>query len=89
MIQNKIVGTYKDEINELKVQNDELAKALGKTPVEKDWAVGKLNSLDISNKESLVESKLNKLPKTRQCELLNISRSETYYKPVKLRRLLT
>ena len=61
----QIVGTYKDEINELKGQNDELAKALGKTTVKRDWAVGKLNSLDISNKGSLVESKLNKLPKTR------------------------
>ena len=61
----QIVGTYKDEIKELKGQNDKLAKALGKTTVKRDWAVGKLNSLDIFNKESIFESKLNKLPKTR------------------------
>lgn len=46
--------------------------------------MGKLNGLGISNKEVLVVPKLNKLSKTRQCELLNISRSGTYYKPVKL-----
>ena len=43
----KVVSEYKSEIKELKVENDELAKALGKATVERDWAVGKLNSLDI------------------------------------------
>ena len=43
------------------------------------FTYGKLNSLDIPNKVSLVESKLNKLSKTSQCELLNLSRSGTYY----------
>ena len=77
----KAVTEYKEQISELKNQNDELAKALGKATVERDWAVGKLNSLDIINKISLVESKLETLSKTRQCELLNISRSGIYYKP--------
>jgi len=36
---SKIVSVYKDEIETLKHQNDELAKALGKTTVERDWAV--------------------------------------------------
>ena len=44
---SKIVSVYKDEIQTLKHQNDELAKALGKTTVERDWAVGKLKSLDL------------------------------------------
>jgi putative transposase len=76
----KAVSEYKDQINELKNQNDELAKALGKATVERDWAVGKLNSLDLSNKKSLVAPKLDILSKTRQCELLKISRSAVYYK---------
>ncbi len=76
----KAVSEYTEQINELKVQNDELAKALGKTTVERDWAVEKLNSLDLSNKKSLVGSKLNTLSTTRQCELLMIHRSTIYYK---------
>lgn len=77
----KAVSEYKDQIDELKVQNDELAKALGKATVERDWAVGKLNSLGLSNKKSLVDPKLHVLSKARQCELLMISRSTVYYKP--------
>ena len=65
----KVVSEYKAEIEELKAQNDELAKALGKATIERDWAVGKLNGLDITNKRSLVDSKLNKLLMARQCEL--------------------
>ena len=76
----KVVSEYKEQINKLKDQNDELAKALGKATVERDWAVGKLSSLDLSNKKSLVAPKLQLLPKARQCELLKISRSGLYYK---------
>lgn len=75
----KAVSEYKTQIEELKNQNDELAKALGKTTVERDWAVGKLSSLDLPNKKSLVTSKLKNVSKTRQCELLNINRSTIYY----------
>ncbi len=64
----------------LKEQNDELAKTLGKTIVERDWAVGKLQSLDLSNRKELVDSKLAMLPKTRKYELLKINRSSMYYK---------
>lgn len=77
----KVVSEYKTEIEELKSQNDELAKALGKATVERDWAMGKLNGLDIVNKRDLVDSKLKQLPMTRQCELLNINRSMLYYQP--------
>lgn len=76
----KVLSEYQEQISDLKEQNDELAKALGKATVERDWAVGKLKSLDLSNRKSLVQSKLDQLPKTRQCELLDISRSTTYYK---------
>jgi len=77
----KVVSEYKTEIEELKSQNDELAKALGKATVERDWALGKLNGLDIANKRGLVDSKLKNLPMARQCELLNINRSMLYYQP--------
>lgn len=82
----KVLSEYQEQISDLKEQNDELAKALGKATVERDWAVGKLKSLDLSNRKSLVQSKLNQLPKTRQCELLDISRSTTYYKVKPLSR---
>lgn len=68
------------ELEKLKKENDELAKTLGRTTVERDWAVGKLKSLDLSNKKRLVDSKL-KLSKTRQCQLLRVSRASLYYKP--------
>lgn len=77
---SKVLSEYQEQINKLKEQNDELAKALGKTTVEKDWAVGKLKSLDLSNRKSLVESKLKLLPKARQCELLEVNRASVYYK---------
>ena len=76
----KAVSEYKDQIDKLNDQNDELAKALGKATVERDWLAGKLSSLGLSNKRSLVDSKLQVLPKTRQCELLGVSRSSVYYK---------
>lgn len=59
----KVVSEYQEQIKELKEQNDALAKALGKTTIERDWAVGKLRSLDLSNRKSLVISKLEQLPK--------------------------
>ncbi|WP_342267970.1 transposase [Candidatus Tisiphia endosymbiont of Empis tessellata] len=76
----KLVSKYQEQINMLKEQNDELAKTLGKTIVERDWAVGKLQSLDLSNRKELVDSKLAMLPKTRKYELLKINRSSMYYK---------
>lgn len=73
--------TYKDEIEELKAENDALAKKLGKTTIEKDWAVGKLKSLDLLNKKELVDSKLDTLSVARQCEIIDLNRSTLYYKP--------
>ena len=75
---------YKEQIEELQEENDALAKKLGKTTIERDWAVGKLKSLDLSNKKDLVDSKLNTIPMTRQCELIDLNRSTLYYqaKPV-------
>ena len=72
----------KDKIEKLKEENDALAKALGRTTVERDWAVGKLKSLDLSKRQGLVDSKLITLSVTRQTKLLAINRSTFYYKPV-------
>ena len=77
----KVVSEYKEEIHRLKEQNDELAKALGKATVERDWAVGKLKGLDMLNKKSLVGSKPKIIAQARQCELLGFNRSSIYYKP--------
>ena len=71
----KVVSEYKTEIEEIKSENDELAKALGKATVERDWALGKLRGLDIANKRDLVDSKLEDLSMARQSELLKINRS--------------
>lgn len=76
----KVLSEYQEEVNKLKEQNEELAKTLGKTIIERDWAVGKLKSLDLSNRKGLVAPKLKSLSQTRQCELLTINRSTIYYK---------
>ena len=77
---SRALKEYKDEIEELRVKNDEYAKALGKLTIENDYLVGKLRSLDSLNKKELVESGL-KISITRQCELLGIARSGLYYTP--------
>lgn len=76
----KVLSEYQEELGKLKEQNEELAKTLGKTIIERDWAVGKLKSLDLLNKKGLVDPKLKSLSQTRQCELLTINRSTIYYK---------
>ena len=78
----KAVQEFKEEISELQSQNDELAKALGKTTIERDWAVGKLkSSVSLNKRKELIEGELN-ITKTRQCKLLHVSRATHYYKPV-------
>ena len=76
---DKATEVYKKQLAAKEAEIDELAKALGKTTVERDWAVKKLVSLDLSNKKSLVDSKLKKISMTSQCKLLGISRATLYY----------
>jgi len=78
---SRAVKEYKEEIEQLKAKNDEYAKTLGRVTVERDWAVGKLKSLDLLNKKSLIDIQAQTLSLSRQCELLRISRSSLYYKP--------
>lgn len=73
---------YRDEIEDLKLENDGLAKALGKATLKAEWAAGKLqSSVSIKERKTLIESGLE-LTKSTQCELLGISRATHYYKPV-------
>jgi len=73
---------YKEKIEKLEKENEELAKTLGKTTIERDWAVGKLKSLDLLNKKSLIEFKHKEISVMRQCELIELNRSSLYYKPI-------
>lgn len=73
---------YKDEIADLKQENEQLAKALGKATVKAEWAEGKLKSLDLINKKSLIDSKHSSLTISEQCDVVGISRSSYYYEPV-------
>ncbi len=73
---------YKEKIIGLQKINDEYAKVVGNLTVEKEWAVKKLKSLGLSNKQQLVDPKLKTLSLTKQAKLLGISRSHFYYEPV-------
>ena len=79
---SRAVKEYKDEIVELEKKVDEYAKTVGQLTVENNWMSGKLRSLDSKKRQAIVESKLHKLSITKQCELLGLSRSSLYYKPV-------
>ena len=79
---NNATREYKEEIEKLKQENDTLAKTLGKTTIERDWAVGKLKSLDLSNKKGLIDSKFKSISVMRQCELIGLNRATLYYEPV-------
>lgn len=78
---SKATKEYKARIEELEAQNNELAKELGKTTVERNWAVKKLKSLDLSHKKSMIEvPKLDTdLSLSRQCRLLGVHKSTYYY----------
>ena len=78
---SKAVKEYKDKVAELNITIDEYAKKVGQLIVEKDWAVGKLQSLDLSDKKEMIESELKTLSVVKQCELLDLNRSNLYYTP--------
>ncbi len=79
----KAVKEYKDEINSLKSKNDEYAKKVGELTLEKDWAVGKLKSLDSSLKKELIDKVEDKtISVVKQCKLLDYSRSNLFYIPM-------
>ena len=83
---SKAVKEYKDKIKELEKKVDKYAKTVGKLTVERDWAVGKLKSLDLFSKRKMVQVQTTKEDKliapSRKHSLLGISRSYNYYTPV-------
>ncbi len=79
----KAVKEYKDEVAKLKVEIGEYAKKVGQLTLEKDWAVGKLKSLDSSYKKELIDRDDEKiLSVLNQCSLIGYNRSNLYYAPM-------
>jgi len=78
-----VVKEYKDEIETLQRDKDNMAKKVGELTLERDFAVEKLVSL-VSSKErkTLVDIKLN-ISLNKQCKLLQVSKSSLYYLPTK------
>ena len=80
---SKAVSSYKDEIKDLNQKVSDYAKKVGELTLEKDWAVGKLKSLDLSTRKSMVGSKLEQsISMDKQCKMLDVNRQGLYYKPV-------
>ena len=84
----RAIQEYKTRIVELEAKNDEYAKVVGQLTVEKDWAVGKLKSLDLSNKKEMIDKSEHKtISVVKQCKLIEFNRSNLFYiprvKPVK------
>jgi len=84
---SSVVKEYKEKITELETEGDQLAKKLGKVIIERDWAVGKLESLDLSTKKAMLDRKegnqaaqiKNILSLNNQLTLLNMSKTAVYY----------
>ena len=76
-----VVKEYKEEIETLQKDKDELAKKVGNLTIEKDFLEGKLVSL-VSSKERkvLVDTKHN-ISLNKQCQLLHVNKSSLYYQP--------
>ena len=79
----KAVKEYKDEVSKLKIEVGEYAKKVGELTLEKEWAVGKLKSLDSSYKKELIDRGENiVLSVVKQCKLINYNRSNLFYTPM-------
>jgi putative transposase len=78
----KAVKEYKDQVVSLNAKIDKYAKTVGKMTVENEWLTGKLQSLGLSDRQSIAQPKLKDISLARQCEILGISRSHFYYTPV-------
>ena len=86
----QVTKSYEESIVKLKHQNDQLAKTLGKTVIERDWAVEKLKSLDLSSRKTfLATPEAHQVRDTastpslnRQLMLLSVSKKAYYYEAV-------
>ena len=78
----KAVEEFKDELKAKNIEIEDLQKQLGKSTMEKEWLAKKLeSSVSLNKRKALIESGLE-ITTTKQCELLHVSRSVYYYKPV-------
>jgi len=79
-----VVKEYKEEISQLQKESDALAKKVGTLTIERDWLEGKLVSLDLSNRKEMIDNQADNktISLNRQLELLQISKTAYYYKPV-------
>ena len=77
----KAVKAYKAETVKLQKTIDDYAKTVGQLTLEKGWLEGKLKSLDLPTKKSMVESELKNISLVKQCEMLGLCRSNHYYVP--------
>jgi len=79
----KAVKEYKVEIDNLNKKVNDYAKKVGELTLEKDWAVGKLKSLDSSLKKELIDKSEDKIISVvKQCKLLDYNRSNLFYIPM-------
>jgi putative transposase len=88
---SQVVKEYKDEIEFLKKQSEQLARKVGTLTIEKDWLEGKLKSLDLSKKINLIkeggvqanqQNNIKNPSLNKQLQLLGISKTAYYYEPV-------
>jgi len=77
----KAVKEYKDENIKLQQTINEYARTVGQLTIEKGWLEGKLKSLGLPIKKSMVEPEHVCISLIKQCEMLGLSRSSHYYHP--------
>jgi putative transposase len=78
----KAIKGYKAENIKLQKTIDDYAKTVGQLTIEKGWLEGKLKSLDLPTKKSMVESELENISVVKQCEMIGLCRANHYYAPV-------
>jgi putative transposase len=81
---SSVVKEYKEEIDKLAKEKEQLAQKLGETIVEKEWLEKKLKSLDLSKKRELIDDKAQVQAKcglsiNKQLKLLGVSKTAYYY----------
>ena len=81
-----VVKEYKEKINKLEREHNQLAKKVGTLTIERDWLAGKLCSLDLSTKKRLASegdvqaAVKHKIPSlNRRLEMMRISKTAWYY----------
>jgi len=82
---SSVVKEYKENIEKLQKEKEQLAKKLGETIIEKEWLEGKLKSLDLSKRIEFIKQDSpqvqakNWLSINKKLKLLNISKTAYYY----------